>query len=75
MTEVKNILIANRIQTPDGTILWSRHTHDCVFYEDANGETYMLDGGNEHYRRTSGNNEPAKDVSIYDDVNWDIQRK
>ena len=58
------ILIANRIQTPDGTILWSRFTHDCVFYEDANGERYMLDGGNDLYRRVSDNVEKAKDVSI-----------
>ena len=69
------ILIANRIQTPDGTILWSRFTHDCVFYEDANGERYMLDGGNDLYRRVSDNVEKAKDVSIYDDADWETQRQ
>lgn len=73
--DLGRILIANRIQTPDGTILWSRYTHDCVFYEDANGERYMLDGGNDLYRRVSDNVEKAKDVSIYDDVNWDVQRE
>lgn len=73
--EIKKILIANRIQTPDGTILWSRYTHDCVFYEDNNGERYMLDGGADLYRRISVNKEPAKDVSIYDDEPWEIQRQ
>ena len=37
-------LIANRIQTPDGTILWSRHRHDYLEYQDDNGETFELIG-------------------------------
>ena len=72
--EVKKTLIASRIQTPDGTVLWSRYRHDCVFYEDQNGDSYMLDGGTA-YRRISVNKEPSKDVSIYDDVDWSIQRE
>lgn len=72
--EIEKILIASRIQTPDGTILWSRFGHDYVSYVDENGELYMLDGGND-YVRTTVNNEPAKNISIYDDVNWDIQRQ
>ena len=55
-------LIANRIQTPDGTILWSRYTHDYLEYQDDNGETYVLDGGTD-YQRGSVNKVPAKDLS------------
>ncbi len=45
-------LLLNRIQTPDGTILTSRHRHDYVTYTDANGLEYMVDGGLEYLRRT-----------------------
>ena len=71
--EEERKLIANRIQTPDGTILWSRHVHDYISYEDKNGETYMLDGGNE-YIRTSVNKEEAKTLAVYDDAPYDEQR-
>ena len=67
-------LIANRIQTPDGTILWSRFTHDYVNYEDANGEHYFVDGGN-NYCRTSVNETPAKPMHVYDDEPWEVQRE
>lgn len=46
----KSILI-NRIQTPDGTILTSRHRHDYVTYVDKNGLEYMVDGGTAYLRR------------------------
>jgi len=72
--EKEKKLIANRIQTPDGTILWSRHRHDCVMYEDANGETYMVDGGND-YCRTTDNKVYARNLSLFDDEPWDIQRQ
>jgi hypothetical protein len=38
-------IVANRIRTPDGTILESKHRHDYVTYTDANGKQYMVDGG------------------------------
>lgn len=66
-------LIANRIQTPDGTVLWSRHTHDFVSYKDKNGETYILDGGND-YIRTTVNNQPAKSLAVYSDAPYEIIR-
>lgn len=59
-------LLISRIQTPDGTILTSRFTHDFQSYKDKNGEIYILDGGCE-YQRVSLNKIPAKDISIYED--------
>ena len=68
-------VIASRIQTPDGTILWSRHTHDYVVYEDTKtGEVYMLDGGTD-YMKTSVNQVPAKNVSIYNTAKWKTRRE
>jgi hypothetical protein len=61
--EVERLLL-NRIRTPDGTILTSRFRHDYVTHEDANGETYMTDGGTAYLRR-SVNAVPAEDLSVY----------
>jgi len=38
-------LVYNAIQTPDGTVLESRHRHDFVSHKDANGYVYFVDGG------------------------------
>ncbi len=57
-------LIANRIQTPDGTILQSFNRHDYKTHLDANGEIYMVDGGLEYLRR-SVNQVPATELSVY----------
>lgn len=67
-------LIRSAIRTPDGTVLESRHSHDCRTHLDNNGETYMLDGGID-YQRGSINKEPAIDVSLYDDQPHEIQRE
>ena len=67
-------LILSQIQTPDGTILKSMHVHDYVTHLDANGETYMIDGGNE-YQRYTLNKEPFKDLSIYSDAPFEIIRE
>jgi len=57
-------IIANQIQTPDGTILRSHHRHDYVSYTDKNGEEYMVDGGTDYLRR-SVNKEHPKDMTVY----------
>lgn len=57
-------LLANRIRTPDGTILQSFHRHDYVNHLDANGETYVIDGGLD-YQRRSLNQVLAEDLSVY----------
>lgn len=45
-------LLANRWQTPDGTILESRHRHDYVEYVDKNGICYAVDGGTDYSKLT-----------------------
>lgn len=36
-------IISSRLQTPDGTVLHSKHRHDYVTHTDANGKEYMLE--------------------------------
>ena len=67
-------LILSRIQTPDGTLLTSHYRHDYVTHTDANGEEYILDGGND-YQRTSVNKEPFKDLSVQSDAPYEIIRE
>jgi hypothetical protein len=44
-------ILLNRIRTPDGTILTSRHRHDFVTHVDKNGKTYGVDGGFDYLKR------------------------
>ena len=67
-------LIANRIQTPDRTILWSRYGHDYVEYTDKNGETYVIDGGT-YYQHGTVNKIPAKNLSVWSDAPFEEIRQ
>lgn len=59
-------LLANRIITPDGTMLQSKHRHDYVTYIDANGKEYMVDGGIAYCRRIEYDDAPYTEASVYD---------
>ena len=67
-------LIANRMRTPDGTLMHSVHRHDYQEYVDKNGDTYVLDGGND-YIRCSINLIPAVNESVYADDPHDMIRE
>lgn len=59
-------LLANRIITPDGTMLQSKHRHDYVTHIDANGKEYMNDGGIAYCRRIEHDDAPYTEASVYD---------
>ena len=66
-TIVRNLL-ANRIMTPDGTIIESNSVHDFVSHTDKNGYTYAVDGGLSYTRRVWDS--PVRDyveMSVYTD--------
>ena len=65
-------LIYNAIKTPDGTVLVSTYRHDYRTHLDANGKTYMIDGGLAYSRRSMNGDEV--DLCLYDDAPHEIQR-
>lgn len=70
----KPIILLSRKQTPDGTILVSRHKNDCAMYTDKNGDSYLLDGGR-FETRMSINEEPMIDISITTDTPHEVIRE
>lgn len=67
-------IYASQIRTPNGTILRSQHRHDYKTYTDANGETYMIDGGYDYFR-SSVNRVPAENITVYTDDPHEIKRE
>ena len=58
-------ILANRIITPDGTMLQSFSTHDFVKHTDANGKTYAVDGGLDYQRTFWHEDAPHTDACVY----------
>lgn len=71
---MKEELLVNMWETPDGTLLQSKYVHDYVTHVDKNGDTYMVDGGTE-YIRTSVNDEPLKNRCLYSNSPFEEIRK
>src|SRR6056300_1496461 len=61
-----NKTVYSALRTPDGTLLESRHRHDFKTYTDANGKTYMIDGGLEYVRSSANGDEEYITVTLDD---------
>lgn len=69
------MIIRNAIRTPDGTVLDSLHAHDYKEYVDANGHTYIVDGGRDYRRRGSSQGAPPPtELSLTEDDPYETIR-
>ena len=66
-------IVSSKLQTPDGTVIHSRHRHDYVTHTDANGKEYMLDGGCEYIRCSANGDE--KLLTVYTDDDHEVIRE
>jgi hypothetical protein len=64
---VNELLVVNALITPDGTRLQSYSHHDYKEYVDANGKTYMVDGGLSYQRRSANGDEIDDSLFLYED--------
>ena len=62
------------LRTPDGTVIESWSQHDFVQHVDANGLTYMIDGG-WTYARHSANGDEVSLYKYLDDWDHDYNRE
>lgn len=60
------MILRNSLLTPDGTEIISRHRHDYVEYTDANGKTYMVDGGTDYLKRSANGDEIDTSIVVAD---------
>lgn len=68
-------LLANRWQTPDGTVLHSKYRHDYIYHKDKNGQTYIVDGGNDYIRTSVNDSASMKDLCVYSDGTFELERE
>jgi hypothetical protein len=61
------LLAVNALITPDGTRLQSYSHHDYKEYVDANGKTYMVDGGLSYQRRSAHGDEVDASLYLHED--------
>ena len=73
VSENKARLVKNCLETPDGTILYSRHRHDYAHHIDENGKTYFTDGGLDYVRCSANGDEIHHHV--WDDEPFDKVRE
>lgn len=73
----KDQLVYNGIRTPDGTVISSRHRHDFVCHEDANGYSYSVDGGLDYLKRgtTDGGKFDYEELSLTLEASHDTIRR
>jgi len=59
-------MVRNALRTPDGTVIESNNRHDYKTYSDANGKTYMIDGGLDYIRSSANGDEQYLTVTTDD---------
>lgn len=68
-------LLANRIITPDGTVMQSFNRHDYKVYVDKNGKEYMVDGGLDYQRCNIQDDAPHTDACVYTNDSHEVIRQ